>query len=316
MANQQHVEILKRGVAVWNQWRKDHPETRPDLVEAAFPGMDLSEANFALTNLYRTDFSNTRLMEAEFDNAYASWAIFRGADLTEAGLRFTNLVEADLEGANLTRAYMWGTVLSGNDLRNVTGLDTVDHTGPSYIGVDTLYRSQGEIPELFMRSCGVPEVIVTYAKSLVDNPIQFYSCFISYSQKDQSFARRLHNDLQAKGIRCWLDEKAILPGDDIYEEVDRGIRLWDKILFCASQNSLGSWWVEREIDRAFKKEMEIKKARNESVLAIIPLDLDGSFLKWNHPHAAALQKRLAADFTGWESDSKKLTSSLKDSRRH
>jgi len=34
--------------------------------------------------------------------------------------------------------------------------------------------------------------------------IQFYSCFISYSTKDQVFAERLHADLQNKGVRCWF----------------------------------------------------------------------------------------------------------------
>ena len=42
----------------------------------------------------------------------------------------------------------------------------------------------------------------------------------------------LHDALQERGVRCWLDEKQMLPGDDIYEQVDRGIRLWDKVLLC------------------------------------------------------------------------------------
>jgi hypothetical protein len=29
----------------------------------------------------------------------------------------------------------------------------------------------------------------------------------------------------------------MLPGDDIYEQVDRGIRLWDKVLLCCSRHS-------------------------------------------------------------------------------
>lgn len=39
---------------------------------------------------------------------------------------------------------------------------------------------------------------VSYMKSLVANPIEFYSCFIRYSTKDQEFAGRLHGDLQRK----------------------------------------------------------------------------------------------------------------------
>jgi TIR domain len=34
--------------------------------------------------------------------------------------------------------------------------------------------------------------------------IQMYSCFISYSSKDQDFAERLHADLQNMGVRCWF----------------------------------------------------------------------------------------------------------------
>jgi hypothetical protein len=31
MANQEHLAILKKGVDVWNAWRKEHPEVLPDL---------------------------------------------------------------------------------------------------------------------------------------------------------------------------------------------------------------------------------------------------------------------------------------------
>src|SRR3974377_1779727 len=50
--------------------------------------------------------------------------------------------------------------------------------------------------------------------------------------KEWGTMRRLHNALQGRGVRCWLDEKQLLPGDDIYEQVDRGVRLWEKVLLC------------------------------------------------------------------------------------
>ncbi|HZR40967.1 MAG TPA: hypothetical protein VFB12_12655 [Ktedonobacteraceae bacterium] len=31
MANQAHLSVLKRGTQYWNQWRRENPETRPDL---------------------------------------------------------------------------------------------------------------------------------------------------------------------------------------------------------------------------------------------------------------------------------------------
>ena len=51
-----------------------------------------------------------------------------------------------------------------------------------------------------------------------------------YAHEDKLFARRLHDALQGRGVRCWLDEKQMLPGDDIYEQVDRGIRLWKAVV--------------------------------------------------------------------------------------
>ena len=53
MTNQEHLDILKQGVEVWNQWREEHPDIQPDLSEANLNGAILNRAdlNGAVLNI-------------------------------------------------------------------------------------------------------------------------------------------------------------------------------------------------------------------------------------------------------------------------
>lgn len=144
-------------------------------------------------------------------------------------------------------------------MSDVEGLESVNHIGPSSVGVDTVYRSKEKIPEVFLRGAGVPEEFITYMKSLVANPIEVYSCFISYSTKDQEFAERLHTDLQNKNVRCWFAPHDVQGGRKLHEQIDEAIRVHEKVLLILSEHSMNSEWVKTEIAKARKREMRERK---------------------------------------------------------
>jgi hypothetical protein len=105
----------------------------------------------------------------------------------------------------------------------------------------------------------VPDNLIDYKGSLVSKPIEFYSCFISYSTKDQPFADRLHADLQAKGVRCWFAPHKVSRGIKLYEQIDEAIRLYGQLLLILSEHSMESEWVKAEIAKARSREVREKR---------------------------------------------------------
>ena len=146
------------------------------------------------------------------------------------------------------------------------GLEKVHHLGPSSVGIDTLYAakaSKGKIPAEFLRGCGVPDVFIDYIPSLVGElqPVQFYSCFISYSQQDDDFAQRLNSRLRDEHLRVWFAPEDIRGGKKLHEQIDSAIRIHDKLLIVLSEYSLKSKWVMDELRRAWKAQQEQGKRK-------------------------------------------------------
>jgi hypothetical protein len=282
MANEEHQAILMQGVEAWNKWREDYPNVRPDLSRADVSVASLIRANFSRADLYRADliranFIEANFIEADLSGANLSGAHLRGADLRKADLRgaklnWAHLSQAQLSGADLSGASAYSTIFADLDLSEVKGLDKIGHFGPSTVGTDTIYKSRGQIPEVFLRGCGVPDEMITFMRSLVAaNAIQFYSCFISYSTKDEDFAERLHADLQARNVRCWFAPEDMQGGKKLHEQIDEAIRYHDKLLLILSENSMGSEWVKTEIRRA--RIQEVKAGRRKLFpISLAPFD--------------------------------------------
>ena len=166
--------------------------------------------------------------------------------------------------------------------------------GPSTIDHRTLQRS-GPLPLAFLRGVGLPDNLIDYLPSLLNQPIQFFSCFISYSSKDQEFADRLHADLQNKGVRCWFAPHDMPIGAKIIDAIDEAIRLRDKVLLILSEHSVASDWVEEEVTRALDEE------RSRKTTVLFPIRVDDAVLNTNEAWARGLRiQRNIGDFCRWK----------------
>jgi hypothetical protein len=311
VTNREH--IAKQGVEVWNKWRHDNPTVDADLV-----GVDLSFANLSGANLLRADLnsaslrfanlsraemnrtvlsgtrlSGANLTEAHLTEAYLFHANLSGANLSFANLGSSNLSSANLIGANLTGARLGETVFGDVDLSSVIGLETCVHEGPSTVDHRTLQQS-GPLPLAFLRGVGLPDNLIEYLPSLFNQAIQHYSCFISYSSKDDEFANRIHADLQNSGVRCWFAPHDLPIGDKILDALDAAIRLRDKVVLILSEHSIESDWVEDEVTNAFEEE------RKRGQIVLFPVRLDEAVLNTNEAWAAKLRARNIGDFRRWK----------------
>jgi uncharacterized protein YjbI with pentapeptide repeats len=119
VADKKHLEIIRRGVDVWNDWRDKNPlKENIDLSHADLGKANLSEANLSgailngatlfRANLIRANLSGAKLSGANLIGAYLIRANLTGATLTGATLIGTQLIETNLCDAMLTGSYVYG----------------------------------------------------------------------------------------------------------------------------------------------------------------------------------------------------------------
>jgi TIR domain/Pentapeptide repeats (8 copies) len=271
MANEEHLKILKQGVEVWNKWRKDNPEIKPDLSEAPLSNANLHDVDFSVVNLRGADLDGAQLKFAKFGGANLARARLRGALLGGVDFFNTNLENADLSGADINFCTFWWTNLKNTDfvgarmalnrfsevdLGIAVNLSFTRHFDRSFIDISTLYKSGGNIPSDFLRESGIPDDFITFIPSHfgIQEAIQFYSCFISYSTRDEEFARRLYSRMRDEKLRVWFAPEDMKGGILLQEQIEQAIQLHDRLLVVLSDESMASEWVKREIRNARRAE--------------------------------------------------------------
>lgn len=248
---------------------------------------DLCGANVSNVQAQGCQFCQARMIGADLHKSLLSKSNLARADLRSASLRMADLAEATLARALLHMASLRGARLSGTilsasemdqteicnvDLCGAIGLLEVIHLGPSSIGTDTLDLTGKSLAEkrlmepeviTFLRGAGVQE---SHIESLKQGP-EFHSLFLSYSSKDEDFARRLHADLQENGVRCWFAPHDVQGGRKLYEQIGEAIARHDRLLLILSEHSMASNWVKTEIDNARQREV------NEGTRVLFPIRL-------------------------------------------
>ena len=315
MANPEHLHILEKGVDAWNRWRHENPDIVPDLVGASFQEVDLQ----------LVDLSYAGLRGAKFDKANLGGANLKGADInmayfSEANFHFSNLERARIVGTALngakfqltdfsqtwlngvglkdsdfTHARFCATAFLGVDLSGARGLESAQHFGPTFVDINTIYYSKGNIPEVFLQKAGIPDNFIEYMSSMTAKAFEYHSCFISYSGKDEKFAERLHSELQNMGVKCWFAPEDMKIGDAIRQRIDLSIQSHDKLLLVLSKNSIKSNWVEDECETAYERESREQK------IVLFPVRIDDAVMDTDRAWAAKLRRsRHIGDFTNWK----------------
>ncbi len=247
---------------------------RAVLAGACLSGADLREADLSRANLSHSDLTRANLSGADLREADLTLADLSGARLNDARLTATTLRLANLSGADLRRAALIRTALDAAilldavlemtlfadcDLSLALELESVQHKGPSIIGLDSLARSRGRIPEDFLRQCGVAEPLIACQRQALPQTVNQARVLLVGSIHDDAFARQLEQDLRKAGHFCWrlaVDDESIFD-DDAGESLLSRFVYYDQPILVCSHASLGSpfgWRAFEQIARTGQRQ--------------------------------------------------------------
>lgn len=113
------------------------------------------------------------------------------------------------------------------------------------------YQSLSDIPELaeLLGFSTVKERFqeVKLEVAQVATTRQFiFDVFVSHSYKDKAVVVPLAERIRNRGLKVFLDDWCIGPGDDKYLALEKGLEVSQVLVFCASPNSVDSEWAQFE----------------------------------------------------------------------
>lgn len=110
--------------------------------------------------------------------------------------------------------------------------------------------------------------------------------FISYSQKDRSFADKLAANLAMKKHHVWMDRWELKVGDSLIDKIQSALTGSSAILVILSKNSVASEWCKKELNSGLVRELDEKKT------LLLPCVIDDCEIP------LFLREKVYADFRG------------------
>ncbi|MEL6777426.1 MAG: TIR domain-containing protein, partial [Cyanobacteria bacterium J06597_16] len=100
-----------------------------------------------------------------------------------------------------------------------------------------------------------------------------YDVFLSHSSQDKDVVREIATRLKADGVKVWLDEWEIQPGDNIPHKIEEGLEHSRVLVLCMSAHANASDWARLE-SYTFRFKDPLNHSRR-----FIPLNLDDAPVK-------------------------------------
>lgn len=278
--------------------------TNAILSHAVLKSADLSYADLSYADLDGADLSGADLTATDFSWATLTNANLRGATLTTTSLMMANLTGADLRGARITKAELessilhrataGGTLFSNCDLRSVIGLESMLHGAPSAISLDTLARSGGRIPRLFLQGAGVAEPLIAAQDVFKAERRTYPTLLLIGSMADSRLAETLCEILSRAHIPAWAlypdDEDALSTGE---ASLDHTV-YYDRLALLCTNAALENPLTSRHFAEL------LRSARKGASGDLIALGAGELFYQRNDRLCNSLREGISLDLQGWE----------------
>jgi uncharacterized protein YjbI with pentapeptide repeats len=281
---------------------------RTDLSNSVLSSANASGANLSFSNLSNADLEKANLSGTDLSQSDLSWTNLSGANLRGARIVGSNLDMADLTGADLQGATIINTRLNSTslmqavcgittfancDLTRAIGLESVKHAGPSMISLDTISRSRGQVPAVFLVGAGVPPPLVTAQDALRESGLSYTRVLLLGSENDREFATKIGASLVEAQAPTWFvaaDDETSLQSGAI--NLDNAV-YYDRIVLLCTAGTLENPITSRYFASLVNGQGAAK------VDSLISVATDDLLYQREDRLCSGLREGVVVDFRGW-----------------